>query len=357
MFGIFMLMTIFGQLVQQIMPLFVTQRSLYEVRERPSKAYSWRAFMMSNIIVELPWAVLCAVIIFLTWYYPIGLYANAEPTHAVHERGALMFLFILSFLLFTCTFAHMAIAGIPDAETGGNIANLLFSLSLVFCGVLVGPKALPGFWIFMYRVSPFTYLIDGMLSTAVAHTKVICADNEYLHFSPPDGQTCSQYMAKYIAATGGYLEDPSATGNCSFCQISTTDAFLKEVSAHPQYMWRNWGILWAFIFFNVAAAIFFYWLFRVPKNSGKNGKKEVGTSSDASHGVGKEGSVLEGPPEVAHYATEKHDTTDTREMAGSAAPAHASSVPEIDDKSSSNNAGQHPIAGLDQEKKDDGIIR
>ena len=48
MFGIFMLMTIFGQLVQQIMPHFVTQRALYEVRERPSKTYSWKAFMISD---------------------------------------------------------------------------------------------------------------------------------------------------------------------------------------------------------------------------------------------------------------------------------------------------------------------
>lgn len=152
MFGIFMLMTIFGQLVQQIMPLFVVQRSLYEVRERPSKTYSWQAFMVSNIIVELPWSALCAFLLFVTWYYPIGLYANAEPTDSVHERGALMFLLILAFLLFTSTFAHMVIAGIRDAETGGNVANLAFMLTLIFCGVLVGPTALPGFWIFMYRL-------------------------------------------------------------------------------------------------------------------------------------------------------------------------------------------------------------
>lgn len=152
MFGIFMLMTIFGQLVQQIMPLFVTQRSLYEVRERPSKAYSWQAFMMSNILVEFPWSLLCAALVYVTWYYPIGLYRNAEPTHSVHERGALMFLFILVFLFFTSTFAHMVIAGIPSAETGGNVANIAFSLTLIFCGVLVAPNALPGFWIFMYRV-------------------------------------------------------------------------------------------------------------------------------------------------------------------------------------------------------------
>lgn len=68
MFSIFMLLTIFGQLVQQIMPHFVTQRALYEVRERPAKTYSWKAFMLSNILVELPWQTLMAVIIFFCWY-------------------------------------------------------------------------------------------------------------------------------------------------------------------------------------------------------------------------------------------------------------------------------------------------
>jgi ATP-binding cassette subfamily G (WHITE) protein 2 (PDR) len=56
LFSVFMLFTIFGQLVQQIMPLFVTQRSLYEVRERPSKTYSWKVFMLSQIVVEIPWS-------------------------------------------------------------------------------------------------------------------------------------------------------------------------------------------------------------------------------------------------------------------------------------------------------------
>lgn len=291
MFGIFMLMTIFGQLVQQIMPLFVTQRSLYEVRERPSKTYSWKAFMVSNIVAEFPWSTLCALLIYLCWYYPIGLYKNAEPTDAVHERGALMFLLILVFLYFTSTFAHMTIAGIEDAETGGNVANLSFSLTLVFCGVLVGPKALPGFWIFMYRLSPFTYLIDGMLSTAVAHTNVVCAKNEYLTITPPSGQTCGDFMRSYINANGGYLQNVNATTDCSFCQISSTDTFLSSVSSHPRYMWRNFGLLWAYIAFNIAGAILLYWLVRVPKNRGKGKKENLDPSGS------EEKSVMEKPAE------------------------------------------------------------
>lgn len=134
LFSIFMLMTIFGNMVNQTMPHFVTQRALYEVRERPSRTYSWVVFMLSNIIVELPWNSLMSVIIFACFYYPVGMYQNAIPDHQVHERGGLMWLYVWVFLLFTSTFTDMVVAGIESAETAGNIAQLLFSLTLIFCG-------------------------------------------------------------------------------------------------------------------------------------------------------------------------------------------------------------------------------
>ncbi|THC96619.1 hypothetical protein EYZ11_003911 [Aspergillus tanneri] len=265
MFSIFMLMTIFGNLVQQIMPNFCTQRSLYEARERPSKTYSWQAFMTANIIVELPWNALMSVFIYVCWYYPIGLYRNAEPNDAVTERGALMWLLILTFLLFTSTFAHMIIAGIELAETGGNLANLFFSLCLIFCGVLATPEVLPGFWIFMYRVSPFTYLVSAMLSTGVSGTKAICETVEYLHFSPPPNSTCADYMSNYIDKVGGYLDNPSATSDCAFCVIDKTDTYLAQVHSHYSDAWRNFGLMWVYIIFNICGAVFIYWLARVPK--------------------------------------------------------------------------------------------
>lgn len=72
MLGIFMLTSVFGQLVQQLMPLFVTQRALYEVRERPSKTYSWQTFVVSNIIGDLPWNLVCASLMYFCWYYPVS---------------------------------------------------------------------------------------------------------------------------------------------------------------------------------------------------------------------------------------------------------------------------------------------
>lgn len=275
LFSIFMLLTVFGNLVQQIMPHFVTQRALYEVRERPSKTYSWKVFILSNIIVEIPWNALMGAIIFFCWYYPIGLYRNAEPTNAVTERGGLMFLFILTFMLFTSTFTDLVVAGIESAETAGNVAQLMFSLTLIFCGVLASPETLPGFWIFMYRVSPFTYLVSGMMSTGLANTKVVCASIEYLHFDPPAGQTCSEYLGPYISTAGGYFTNGNATTDCHFCPLADTNAFLTSVSANYADRWRNFGLMWVFILFNIVGAVFMYWLVRVPKSSGvKKAKKE-----------------------------------------------------------------------------------
>lgn len=42
-------------MVNQIMPVFESQRELYEARERPSKTYSWKAFMTAVIFVEIAW--------------------------------------------------------------------------------------------------------------------------------------------------------------------------------------------------------------------------------------------------------------------------------------------------------------
>lgn len=129
-----MLMIIFAFLTYQTMPNFIIQRDLYEARERPSKTYSWQAFILSTIVVELPWNALCSLLIFFPFYYPVGMYRNAKPTHAVTERGGLMFMLMLSFMLFGSTFTSMVIAGVASAEIGAIIALILFALCLLFCG-------------------------------------------------------------------------------------------------------------------------------------------------------------------------------------------------------------------------------
>ena len=267
MFSIFMVITIFGNLAQQMMPHFVLQRSLYEVRERPSKAYSWKAFMLANIIVELPWQALMSVLTFVPWYYAVGFYRNAQATDTVTERGGLMFLLVLAFYLWTSTFSHLIIAGVDGAENGGNLANLFFTLCLIFCGVLASPDVFPRFWIFVYRLSPLTYLMSAMISTGVANSKAVCSSLELLTFQSDGGMTCGEYMADYIKVAGGRVYNPDATSDCRYCTIEDTNVFLNALGAKYDDRWRNFGLLIVYIVFNVFAALGMYWLARVPKGA------------------------------------------------------------------------------------------
>lgn len=285
MFGLFMFLVTFNPLLQQILPHFVKQRDLYETRERPSKTFSWQAFMLAQISVEVPWNILTGTIAFLVFYYPAGFYNNAAQTshEAVNARGAYGWLLSVLFFVFAGSMAHLVIAPLELAESAGNLASLLFTMCLNFCGVLVAYKDLPGFWKFMYRISPFNYFINGFLSNAIAHAKVTCADNEYVTISPAtDGETCGQYLASYIEEFGtGYVLNSDATSDCRFCSLSNTDDFLKSMGLSYDIKWRNLGIFTAFIFFNWFAAGFFYWLARVPKNKDRVQEKSGGENSSS----------------------------------------------------------------------------
>ncbi|KAI5241291.1 putative ABC multidrug transporter [Aureobasidium subglaciale] len=255
-FSAFMVCTIFSSLVQQIMPLFVSQRSLYEVRERPSKAYSWKAFILANIVVEIPYNIVLAVLVFGSYYYAVqGIQTSLQQ--------GMVLLFLIEFFIYAGTFAHLCIVAMPDAQTAAAIVTLLFAMSLLFNGVMQAPDALPGFWIFMYRVSPFTYWIGGIVAAQLHGKAIVCNDVETSIFNPPQGQTCGQYLAAYLTQAPGYLQNPDATNDCAYCALSSADQFLAGSNIYYSQVWRNFGIFWAFVVFNIFAAVFLYWAFRV----------------------------------------------------------------------------------------------
>lgn len=123
------------------------------------------------------------------------------------------------------------------AEAASNIAQLGLSLSLLFCGVLA-PGTQLGWWIWMYRVSPFTYVVGGMLSAAIGGTDVTCDSTEYTVVQPPAGLTCGQYLDPFIAFAHSNLENREATADCRLCAIASTDQFLAAlgINVNSEYL-------------------------------------------------------------------------------------------------------------------------
>ncbi|PLB46038.1 hypothetical protein P170DRAFT_458215 [Aspergillus steynii IBT 23096] len=263
-YAFFMYLTIFGSLHEQITPVFIPQRALYEVREQPSRMYRWTTYLLSNILVEIFWNTLMAVLVYFCWFYPVGFARNMSADDE-HIRGFLIFLFSWMFMLFVSTFSHLCIAAIETPDMAGAVATLIWVLCITFCGVGVAKADLPGFWIFMYRLSPATYLVSGVLSTALTGSKIICAPHEILRMQPAANLTCGEYMSDFIRNAGGYLLDEDARDQCEYCRLTSTDDYLATFDIYYTDRWRNFGLLWVYIGVNIVAALGVYWLFRVPK--------------------------------------------------------------------------------------------
>ncbi|KAJ5167607.1 uncharacterized protein N7482_003201 [Penicillium canariense] len=266
LFSVFLLCTIFNTLVNQIMPRFVSQRSLYEVRERPSRIYSWKIFILSQILVEVPWQICLGVCSWASFYWSV--FGTGQDS----ESRTLIMLFIVQFFVYAASMAQFVASAIPEPTLGAMLATLMFGLSFIFNGVMQPPGDLPGFWIFMYRVSPFTYYIGGISGTALHGRTVECNSAELSIFDPPSGQTCWDYMKQYVDIAGGSVYNKNATSDCQYCSLSSADQYLAAREIYYVDRWRNYGIFWCYFVFNIFGAITLYYLFRVRTSKSMMGK-------------------------------------------------------------------------------------
>lgn len=259
LFSIFLLCSIFSTLVNQIVPRFVTQRALYEVRERPSRVYSWQVFILSQMLVEVPWQVLLGV---CAWACS---FPTVFGTNIAAQDQGLVLLFVVQFYVYAASMAQAVIAGVEDAGVASMLGTLMFGLSFIFNGVMQPPDALPDFWIFMYRVSPFTYYIGGISSAALHSREVVCSSAELTIVTPPPGKTCGEYFSDFLGSAEGALYNPDASAACEYCAMSDGSQYLAQRRIYYEDRWRNYGIFLCYFVFNAAATISLYYLFRVRK--------------------------------------------------------------------------------------------
>ncbi|GME31552.1 ABC multidrug protein [Neofusicoccum parvum] len=262
-FSVFMLTAVFTAMVQQIIPRFSMQREIYEVREQPSKTYAWPVFVIVHIAIEIPYQVLIGILAFACFNYNIfGILSS--------ERQVLVLLYCIQFFVYASTFSHMVISALSNPETAGILGVFVFILTLVFDGVMQPKDALPGFWVFMYRVSPLTYWASGIVSTGLHGVETKCSGSEVYRLDPPvnSGMTCGQYLAEYLSVAPGYVRNPNSTTDCQYCPVTLSDQYLASSDIFWTERWRNFGLGWAYILFNVCAAAAFFRLrqWRMKKN-------------------------------------------------------------------------------------------
>jgi len=136
----------------------------------------------------------------------------------------------------------------------------------LFNGVVRPYSAYPAFWKYwMYYVNPMTWWLRGVFSSILPSTKVECSPVEAAHFNPPPGQTCGQYAGNFVAniARAGYLVNPDATSDCSYCPYRDGREYMHTLNVHDDDKWKCFGIFLAFVIINYMLVYFFTYTVRV----------------------------------------------------------------------------------------------
>lgn len=257
MFGIFLVQVVSAPLSNQIEEFAEQSRDLYEVRESKSNTFHWGCLLISQWLSELPYHFIFSTLLFIAFYFPVGYTRDATTA------GYFYMVYCIFFQLYYTSFALMVIYFSPNSASASVITSLLFSFMISFCGVLQPESQMPGFWTFMWKVSPYTYFIQSYMLIVFHKRPVVCKPVEFSYLDPLEGQTCGEYLGPFLKNAFGYVNNPEATSNCQYCSFSIGDQYLATVGVSHSYKWRNVGFFCAYIIFNIIGMLVMYYLFRV----------------------------------------------------------------------------------------------
>lgn len=259
LFTPFLILLIPPTIVNGVLPKFYQNRALWEAREHPSRIYGWFAFCTAQIVTEIPMAIIGGLIYWVLWYYPTGLPRDSSTAGYVFLMSMLFFLFQASWGQWICAFA-------PSFTVISNVLPFFFVMFSLFNGIVRPYSQLPVFWRYwMYWVNPSTYWIGGVLAAVLRDTTVVCAPGEATIFDAPPGQTCGEYAGAWVrdVAGQGYITDPSATGQCGYCQYRSGQQYLATLNINADQKWRDMGIFLVFCCTNWLLVYFFIYTVRV----------------------------------------------------------------------------------------------
>ncbi|CDK28026.1 unnamed protein product [Kuraishia capsulata CBS 1993] len=262
LFASFLCLILSSPLTAQIQDKAIESKEVYEVRESKSNTFHWSVLLFSELLVEIPYSIIASTLFYICFYFPLKTVSTAPEA-----AGFFWFTYCVFFQLYYITLALCIVYFAPDLPSAGLLFGLFFSFILSFCNVVQPSSLAPGFWKFMFDLSPFTYFVQNFLGVVLHEREVHCKPSELAYFNPPDGETCQEWAADFLRTVPGYLINGNETQDCGYCQYSVGDDYLQKLGVRYSNRWRNVGFFCCYIFFNLFAMYIMYWYFRVQKTS------------------------------------------------------------------------------------------
>ena len=221
-FSAFMALIVGPTIGLMVEPRFTGLREVFMQREKSSLTYHWVIFVLSAIIVELPYVVVCSLIYWLLWYFPVGYFYTPS-------RAGYSFLMFELFGVFATSLAQLCAASMPNLESAFMANGFFFMFCNTFAGTLSPQPVTPKGWKWYYNVSPLLYFGDGVTTNALQGLDLTCAGSETSSFEPPPGTSCGDYARDFLTAATGYLVNPNSTASCEYCRYKNGQSYVSAV--------------------------------------------------------------------------------------------------------------------------------
>ena len=257
MFAVFISIVLSAPAMNQIQARAIASRELFEVRESKSNMFHWSLVLITQYLSEIPYHFVFSTIFFVSSYFPLRIHFEASSS------GVYFLNYSIMFQLYYVGLGLMVLYMAPNLQSANIILGLCLSFLIAFCGVVQPKSLMPGFWTFMWKASPYTYFVQNLVGIMLHKKPVVCNKKELSYFNPPSGQTCGQYMDAFLKSNTGYIKNPNDTADCAYCIYSVGDEYLSYVNAEYSHQWRNFGIYWAYIVFNIFAMVGVYYMIHV----------------------------------------------------------------------------------------------
>ncbi|KAH7930451.1 hypothetical protein BV22DRAFT_1028421 [Leucogyrophana mollusca] len=245
-FGIFWLVVLPAIIMTQLEPLFIFNR------KSSSRIYSPYVFAIAQLIGEIPYSILCAVVYWVLMVYPMGFGKGSAGLNGTGFQ-----LMITIFMeLFGVTIGQLVASISPSVQIAVLFNPFIGVVLAIFCGVTIPYPTLIPFWRdWLYQLVPYTRTLAAMLSTELHGLAIRCASDEFAIFNPPSNQTCGAWAGAFVSATSGYLDNPNDTELCRYCQYKVGDEFFVPLNISFDNRWRDAFILFSFFVFNIIVTI------------------------------------------------------------------------------------------------------
>lgn len=208
------------------------------------------------VVVEAPYALLTAVVFFLPWYYMTGFSTDSNT-------AGYAFLMVFIFHLWIPLAGIWIAAACKDMIALSIVNPIFFITTMGVTGTLVPYDQLNDFWrSWVYWLNPLTWFTRGLSANLLKGVEVVCRPEEFVRFSPPEGQTCGEYFSEWTDEVMGYLRDANERTTCEYCGYANGEEFLVGLNVDVHKRWRELGIFVAYLGSNLVLCYLVYWVFR-----------------------------------------------------------------------------------------------